>query len=180
MAELPRHRLGDIQRKVLTLHTLRALGECGNLQLIRFMVENDIMNYFDLQTALYELRDAGQVARTPLAADDLYQLTQAGEDTLGMFLHHAPQSLVDRIDQTAPGFRALFDAQREKHAYISHEGQNEYHVTMEITEQRMPLMRIDLSLPTAELAARFRDRWLYSAQDIYDFIIKRLAQEDNE
>ncbi len=178
MAEFPRHRLGDIQRKVLTLHTLRALGECGNLQLISFMVENDIMNYFDLQTALYELRDAGQAARTPQAADDLYQLTPAGEETLNMFLERAPQSLVSRIDEAAPSFRARFDEEREKSARISHEGQNEYHVTMEIMERRMPLMRIDLSLPTAELAARFRDRWPAGAQDIYDFIIKTLAQEE--
>ena len=178
MAEIPRHRLGDIQRKVLTLHTLKALGECSNLQLISFMVENDIMNYFDLQTALYELRDAGHAARTPLQADDLYQLTDAGEETLRMFLERAPQSLVDRVDEAAPSFRARFDEEREKSARISHEGQNEYHVTMEIVEQRMPLMRLDISLPTADLAARFRDRWAASAQDIYDFIIDKLAREE--
>ena len=42
----------------------------------------------------------------------------------------------------------------------------------------MPLMTLDLSLPTAELAARFRDRWMDSAQEIYDFIITRLAGDD--
>ncbi len=178
MADFPRHRLGDIQRKVLTLHTLKTLGECGNLQLISFMVENDIMNYFDLQTALYELRDLGQVARTPLAADDLYQLTPSGEDTLSMFLQDAPASLVERVTQAAPLFKQRFSQEREKSARISHEGQNEYHVTLEIMEQNMPLMRLDISLPTAELAARFRDRWGDSAQDIYDFIIKRLAREE--
>ena len=49
---------------------------------------------------------------------------------------------------------------------------------MQINEQKMPLMTLDLSLPTAELAARFRDRWMDSAQEIYDFIITRLAGSD--
>ena len=59
-----------------------------------------------------------------------------------------------------------------------HDEGNEYHVSMQINEQKMPLMTLDLSLPTAELAARFRDRWMDSAQEIYDFIITRLAGDD--
>lgn len=178
MAEIPRHRLGEVERKTLTLHTLKALGECGNLQLISFMTETDIMNYFDLQTALYDLRDLGQVVRTPQVADDLYQVTPAGEEALHLLLDRVPDSLVQRVNQAAPAFRARFSEEREKSARIAHEGQNEYHVVMELVEQRMPLMRIDLSLPTAELAARFRDRWTGAAQDIYDFIIGRLAGEE--
>ncbi len=176
MAELPQHRLGDIERKVLTLYSIKQLGECGNLQLISFMTECDIMNYFDLQTALFDLRDAGQVARIQQVADDLYEITPAGEEALQMFLSRAPQSLLDRVEMQAPVFRELFSRQREKSARIVHDAGNEYHVSMQINEQRMPLMTIDLSLPTAELAARFRDRWMDSAQDIYDYIIRRLAE----
>lgn len=176
--DLPRHRLGDVERKVLTLHALHALGECGNLQLISFMVENDIMNYFDLQTALYELRDIGQVVRTPHLADDLYQITPAGEEALRLFIDRVPQSMLKKVDDNALAFGAFFHEQREKTARIIHDQHNEYHVSMQIMEKKMPLISIDLSLPTAELAARFRDRWVDNAQDIYDFIIRRLAGED--
>ena len=50
---------------------------------------------------------------------------------------------------------------------------------MQVVEQRMPLMTIDISLPTAELAARFRDRWVGAAQDIYEYIVGRLAGEED-
>lgn len=178
MAEFPRHRLGDVERKVVTLHALHSLGECGNLQLISFMVENDIMNYFDLQAALFALRDSGQAVRTPHLADDLYQITEAGEETLRLFRSRAPDSLMNLVDTAAPGFRARFNEEREKSARIVHDERNEYHVSLAIVEQKMPLMRIDVSLPTAELAARFRDRWAANAQDIYDFIVGRLAGEE--
>ena len=178
MADLPQHRLGEIERKMLTLYSLKKLGECGNLQLIAFMLECDIMNYFDLQTALFDLRDAGQAARSPQVADDLYQITPAGEEALGLFLTRAPQSLLDTVDMQAPLYRERFSRQRERSARIVHDEGNEYHVSMQINEQNMPLMTLDLSLPTAELAARFRDRWMDSAQEIYDFIITRLAGDD--
>jgi hypothetical protein len=177
MADLPQHRLGDIARKVLTLYALDRLGECGNLQLIAFMIDTDIMNYFDLQTALFDLRDAGQVARSPQVADDLYEITPAGEEALALLSSLAPQSLLDKVDETAPLFRERISREREKSARIVHDEGNEYHVSMQINEQKMPLLSIDLSLPTAELAARFRDRWMDNAQDIYEFIIRRLSGE---
>ena len=133
------------------------------------------MNYFDLQTALIDLRDAGQVVRTPQTADDLYAITPAGEEALRLFISHVPQRLLDRADESAPAFREKFDKEREMSSRIVHEGGNEYHVSMQINEQKMPLISIDLSLPTAELAAAFRDRWQSQAQEIYSFIIDRLG-----
>lgn len=177
MAEIPSHRLGDVERKVLTLHTLRELGGCGHLQLIRFMVEHDVMNYFELQSALYDLRETGQAARTPLAADEFYEITVAGEEVLAHFLDRAPRSLRDRVSIQAPLTRARFHQEREKPARISHEGHNQYHVILDIVEQNLPLMSLQISLPTAELAAAYRDRWGEQAQAIYDFIISRLAGE---
>ncbi|MHC1786997.1 MAG: DUF4364 family protein [Christensenellales bacterium] len=167
-----------MESKVLCLYALDVLGPCGNLQLIGFMVETDIMNYFDLQTALYQLRDAGQVARTPQTADDLYQITQSGQETLRLFLQRAPRSAMAAIDRVGPDFRRRILEQRERSARIVHDEHNEYHVILQVTEQQLPLISIDLSLPTPELAARFRDRWAERAQEIYDFIIGRLAGED--
>ncbi|HPA61307.1 MAG TPA: hypothetical protein PLS01_07050, partial [Clostridia bacterium] len=60
MAEVPQYRLGEMERKLLTLQALQTLGSCNNLQLIAFMSENDLMNYFELQLSLYELTQRGQ------------------------------------------------------------------------------------------------------------------------
>ncbi|NLZ88923.1 MAG: DUF4364 family protein [Clostridiales bacterium] len=175
MVELPQHRLGDIQRKVLTLHALERLGACGNLQLIAFMAEYDLMNYFDLQTALFDLREAGQVERTRLPADDVYDITPAGRETLGLFASRVADSVLRAVDEAAPGFRERIRRERELSAVISHEGGNEYHVVLRIVEQQMPLMTIDLSLPTAELAAVFRDNWADKARKVYDAVIRELS-----
>ncbi len=178
MTELPKRRLGEVERKLLTLYALRALGPCTNLQLITFMGETEVMNYFDLQTALFELIRGGLADKTALQGDERYCLTPSGEEAIGLFAQRAVTSAAELIDQMAPAYRARWQREREVFAGISHEGKHEYHVSMGISDGEMPLMRLDLSLPTAALAERFRAAWQQEAQGIYDHILSRLSGQE--
>ncbi|MDD2561531.1 MAG: DUF4364 family protein [Eubacteriales bacterium] len=178
MTRLPQRHLGEVERKLLTLYALRALGPCTNLQLITFMGETEVMNYFDLQTALYELLSGGLIDRAPMKGDERYTLTRAGEGAIALFAQRAVTRDTDTIDEKAPAYRARWQREREVFAGISHEGQHEYHVSMGISDGEMPLMRLDLSLPTAALAERFRAAWQEEAQGIYDHVLRRLSGEE--
>lgn len=178
MAEIPRYRLDGLEGKLLTLHTLKSLGPCGNLQLIAFMAEHDLMNYFDLQAALYDLTRRGQVIREQVPGDDVYTITQEGEEALALFVTRLGESTLNKVDDAVPAFRERLRQERELFAHISHEGRNEYHTRVGISEGGMQLMQLDLSLPTADLAERFRANWAARARDIYDYIIANLSGED--
>ncbi len=175
MTELPKRRLGEVERKLLTLYALRALGPCTNLQLITFMGETEVMNYFDLQTALYELLTGGMVDKAALEGDERFSLTPSGEEAIHLFAQRAVTSAVSVIDEKAPAYRARWQLEREVFARIGHEGRQEYHVTMGLTDGGMVLMKLDLSLPTAALAERFRASWQREAQGIYHHILGRLS-----
>ena len=178
MAELPQYRLGDLERKLLTLYTLRELGSCTNLQLIAFMVENDLMNYFDLQAALHELCQSSQIRKDSILGDDRYEITPLGDEAIGLFIKRLGSSAIERVEKAAPDFKEKIRRQRELFASISHAGRNEYHTQMGIAEGGMQLLHLDLSLPTAELAERFRSAWPNRAHEIYSFILSRLSGED--
>ena len=178
MAEIPQYRLGETEGKLLTLYALHELGPCSNLQLISFMAENDLMNYFDVQAALYDLALRGQVIKEKLPGDDRYTITPEGEEAISLFMGRLGDSALTRVELAAPAFREQLRRQRELHADISHEGRNEYHALMDISEGGMRLMHLDLSLPTPELADRFRASWAGKAREIYDFIIKSLSGEE--
>ena len=178
MAELPQYRLGDLERKLLALFALRELGPCTNLQLITFMVENDLMNYFDLQAALHDLTLGRQVSKEAVPGDDRYAITPAGEEAIGLFVQRLGGSRLERAEAAAPAFREKMRLERELFASISHAGRNEYHAAMGISEGGMQLLRLDLSVPTAELAERFRAAWAWNAQEIFGFILSRLSGED--
>ena len=177
MAELPVFRLGETERKLLALFAVSELGPCTNLQLIAFMAETDLMNYFDLQSALYDLTRGGQLLREPERGDDRYLLTPLGEEAISLFSQRVGTSVLETIRAAAPGFRVRLKRERELFAEISHEGRNEYHARMGVAEGGMRLMALDLSLPTAELAERFRGNGAQMARDIYDYIINRLSGE---
>ncbi len=178
MAEIPQFRLGELESKLLTLHTLHELGTCTNLQLIAFMAQSDTMNYFDLQQALYDLTQRGQVTKEAVFGDDRYTITDKGEEAIGLFLGRLGESVLTKVNLAVPAFREQMRRQRELYAGISHEGRNEYHAQMGIQEGSMRLMHLDLSLPTAELAGRFSENWQGKAREIYDFIFKTLSGED--
>ncbi|NLE69737.1 MAG: DUF4364 family protein [Clostridiales bacterium] len=178
MAEVPQYRLGEVERKLLTLYALRELGPCNNLQLIAFMTENDLMNYFDLQLALYELAQRGQVLKEPVCGDERYTITPEGEQATELFVSRLGESALVKLRAAVPDFSERMRKERELFAQISHESRNEYHAQMGIAEGGMQLLRLDLSLPTAELADRFRAAWAENAREIYDFIINRLSGED--
>lgn len=178
MAEIPQYRLGETEGKLLTLYALHELGPCSNLQLISFMAENDLMNYFDLQAALYELALRGQVIKEKLPGDDRYTITPEGEEAISLFMGRLGDSSLLRVRLAAPDFRERLRRQRELYANVSHESRSEYHALMGISEGGMRLLHLDLSLPTAELADRFRGNWGGKAREIYDFIIRSLSGED--
>ena len=177
MAELTQYRLGEVERKMMTQYALRELGPCSNLQLIAFMTENDLMNYFDLQSSLYELSRGGQLLKDPVKNDEYYTITPQGEDAISFFSLRLSDSALSRVDAAAPLFRKQMRRDRELFSSINHEGRNEYHALLGIKEGGMELLRLDLSMPTAELAERFRAAWPEKAKEIYDLILSSLSGE---
>lgn len=177
MTDLPQHRLDSLERKLLILHALDALGECGNLQLISFMAESGLMHYYDLQGGLWELKEDGQVVAVRRDADEYYSLTPAGREALALFSARVARSVRDTIDQAAAPFSEKLRRQRELSAQVAHEGGSEYHVLLRIVEHGMPLLGLDISVPTAQMAAQMRERWPACAQAVYDAVIKTLLEQ---
>lgn len=179
MPDIPEHRMSDLEKQMVVLYALDKLGETTNLQLIDFFHQSDVIGYFDLQLTLYRLCDGGQAASEPLRGDYLYRLTEAGHQALAMFQKSLPASALRVIDEEAPLFKERFTAQKETPARIEHDEGQEYHAVMEINERKMNLLRLSLSLPTPELAARCCEKWGKNAQKIYDFIVETLSKEDD-
>ena len=177
MTQLPRQFLGDMERKIYALYMLRELGPIPNLQLIAFAMEHQVMNYFDLQTALHSLVEQGQATRHPIPGDEVYAITPEGLEAITLFAGRAGQSALLVIQEKAPAFRQKMKQERELFARIHHQGQQEYHAQMGIQEGDMALLRLDLSLPTAALADKMAKAWPARAREIYDYLLSVLSQE---
>ena len=82
---MERKTVSQGEQKLLILLALQQLGGVTQLQLLRFMVEEDFMNYFVLQLNLCELEEMGQVCMTHQLLGSLYELTEQGRYMLDNF-----------------------------------------------------------------------------------------------
>ncbi|MDO5022157.1 MAG: DUF4364 family protein [Eubacteriales bacterium] len=180
MSEYPKHVLTDTETQILILKTVHNFGEISHFQLIDFMSYSGIMNYFSLCQGLVRLKNGGQIYATKFDNDEIYRTTPAGEQALSLFISHGMDSAVDKINYLTNTLKDKYKREREITHDIIHEKDREYHVVLSLNEQYMPLLKLDISLPTSELANAYAKNWPKKAQFIYETIIKTLSEEEQK
>ena len=174
----PPRRAPDNEQKLIVLYCLRELGPCTELQLLGFLFEHYVMNYFDMMIALSDLCARGQAARTKKRAGYLYQLTEAGGEALRLFGGRVPKSVQSLVAEHGPALRQQFRQELHSHQEIRQTDRGEFEVTLSATEQDMDLMRLQLTLPSRELAQQLAERWPRKAAEIYEGVIRALTEEE--
>jgi len=174
----PPRRAPKQEQKLVVLSCLCRFGPCTELQLLQFLVENDLMNYFDMMFALNELCDQGQAARARARAGYRYELTEAGREALALFGARVPGSVKKLLEETGGQWQSRFQREAQSHAEIRQTDRGEYEITLEVTDQDTALMTLRLALPSRELAARIAEAWPGKAAEMYDTVIRLLAEEN--
>lgn len=179
MTDLPPHRLGMVESRMMVLLALDKLGASTNLQLIAFFFETDLMNYFELQTALHDLKESGEVSAHALTADEMFTISPQGSQALAMFEGRIAPSLRTALVEAVPGFLSRARQQAELPTRIDRDSGQAYRVTLQVVEQGTPALQVQVNLPTHELAKRFADAWPKQAHAIYEHILHTLSQEES-
>ncbi len=174
----PPRRAPDDEQRLIVLRCLDQLGPCTELQLLQFLFEYDLMNYFDMMFALNDLCDRGQAARTRKGAGWLYAATAAGEEALGLFGGRVPQSVNALLRQHGAEWRRRFRREAQSLADIQQTPRGEYELTLRVVEQDMDMMTLSFSLPARDMARQLADRWPRRAGKIYAEIFRMLTEPD--
>ncbi len=173
----PPRRAPDNEQKLIVLYCLSQFGPCTELQLLQFLFGNDLMNYFDMMIALSDLCARGQAVRTKKRAGYLYQPTEAGLEALGLFGGRIPASVQSLVSENAPALRERFRQELHSQQQIRQTQRGEYEVSLTAMEQDMDLMRLELTLPTRELASQLAEKWPRKAAEVYETVFRILTEE---
>ena len=173
----PPRRAPDDEQRLIVLCSLAHLAPCTELQLLQFLCEHDLMNYFDMMFALAELCDRGQAVRAPKRAGYQYAITDAGREALALFGSRVPRSVQDILARTAPQWRRRFQEEGQAQTRIEQTRDGEYELTLTVMEQEKDMMRLSLSLPSRELAHQLAAQWPGKASEIYETVIRLLSEE---
>ena len=174
---MPARQPSMTEQKLVTLHALDRLGPATALQLLRFMVENGLMDYIALQLSTAELDEMGLLRKLPHALGALYAPSAKGYEALKLFQSRIPHSRAAEIDGIAPAWKRRFREEKQVLADWEHTPSGEYAARLRLLEGELSLLDVRVSLPTREQANRVCRRWPIAANQLYAHLMRVLGED---
>ena len=177
---MERKHVPDSEQKLVILYALHRLGPVTGIQLLQFLVEEDLMNYFIMQLNLCELQEQGQIAERPHPFGTLLEVTEAGEFTLESFDQRIPASRREQIDSICGVWRGLFLTEQQTLAESFPFSDGGLCVRLRLLEGETTLVDLLVTLPGVSHITQLTQRWRAGAQEIYSAISQLLGSGYSE
>lgn len=171
---MERRRVPETENKLVILYALQLLDPVTGMQLIQFLAEMDLMNYFTMQLSLADMEEQGQITRHAHPLGGMLEPTEEGRFTLRSFTSRIPRSRRLRMDREAPAWRERFRAEQMAPAEVLDRSGRELTIRLQLLEGASVLM--DLLLHGSDLPdAYIERRWQQAAQATYQQILAALT-----
>ncbi|MCI9272194.1 MAG: DUF4364 family protein [Dorea sp.] len=161
--------------KLIILYMLdRVDFPLSNSQISDFMLNKEYTTYFKLQQALSELADAGFIREEPVRNRTLYNLTDDGASTIGLFRKNISQAIRQDVNDYLK--EKQFELKNEvsvKSDYYRNTNR-EYSVRCQVIEGALPLIDLTITVPSEEEAKTISKNWYQKNQEIYAQIMASL------
>ncbi len=143
-----------------------------------FTWDKAIMEYFDLSGVLMELLEDKYITKKFYRNEEALALTDSGEAAYLYFKNRVPYSIRERVD-SAIG-RLKYDQLADPSmvsAEVMPAAEEQYMAKCSITEDRVPLMELSLTMGRKFEAQKVADYFREHAQEIYEGILKLCTEE---
>ena len=173
---MERKVIPETENRLVILYALSRLGPVTGMQLLRYMVELDLMNYITLQLSLGELEEQRQIARRAHPCGELWEMTEEGRFALESFERRVPQSRRERMDQAALSYQPRFRQEQLAPADAVTLSDGSACVRLRLMEERAAMMDVMLYMPAAEVPTVLEERWHACAQEVYEAVMSALTE----
>ncbi len=170
---MERRRIPETENKLILLYALRALGPVTGMQLIQFLAELDLMNYFTMQLSLSDMEKQGQIETRAHPLGSLMDITPEGAFTLESFTGRIPRSRRQLIDQEAPAWQERFRSEQMAPTEAVTGPEGVPGARLKLLESGAVLMDVTLlgnDVPRTQL----EQRWRQTAPAVYQEVTRRL------
>lgn len=172
---MERKHIPESENKLTILYALRLLGPCTAMQLLQFLVEEDLMNYFTMQLSLSDMHHQGQLTQRVHPIGDLLCLTPEGAYAIESFAHRIPLSRRQLMDAAAPRWREQFRLEQLAPAdsFTLQDGRT--CLRLRLMENDASLLDMLLTLPQGTPFTFLEKRWRSAAQAVYNTVTLTLS-----
>lgn len=173
---MERRNITEAETKLVLLYALDRLGPVTNQQLLQFLAELDLMDYFTMQLNLAELTEQGQVTPVEHPLGTLLCIAPAGAYALEVFTQRIPASRRTVIDEHAPVYRESFRLDQQTPAQSSVPVGSGIGIRLCLMEGDSMLLDLLMRLQDADTPVFLQKRWRMAAQGVYEAINLLLSQ----
>lgn len=174
---MERKVIPESEYRLTILYASGCLGPVTDAQLLRFMVELDLMNYITLRLTLGELEAQGQMTRRAHPCGELWELTAEGRFAMESFGRRIPRSRRERMDRAADVYRTRFRQERLAPADAVALPDGQVCLRLRLTEERAALMDVLLYMPAQQAPTMLEERWQACAQQVYEAVMAALTED---
>lgn len=148
-----------------------------NAQLSNLILEKEYTNYFNIQTAISELEEAGLIKGETIRNSSYFVITPEGSETLSFFNREISDAIKEEI---LAYLRENRYELREEVSTVSdfyEAKKGEYIAHCFVREGDSKIVEVNLSVPTEDEAAAICRNWKDKSQAVYAYLMKMLMSE---
>lgn len=165
------------ENKLLLLHIVDKINlPISNIQLTEIVLENKLINYFTLQEYIEELISSGLLNKVNQNNKDRLVISDKGKEVLSLFKNRLSKEELLKLDSYIDNKMNLIKKEATVFADYTIENSNSYVVTLNASENNIPLIEVKLTVASNKQARELCDKWKENPSDLYTKIIKALTE----
>lgn len=171
----------QLKYKIIILYIIDQFSiPLTNQQLTDFILEHDVMNYFDLQQYLTDLVDTSMLEYSMSEGERYYIITESGRDTIELFSDRVSQTLRRTFNDSIDMKKKSFVIKTNITADYYKEDENDYVVHLSVKEGIYTLMDIKVNVVSNKDAKHICENWEKRAQYLYGDILNKLIDDTEQ
>ncbi len=168
----------QVKNKIIILQVLSTFGvPLTNNETTEFILENELINYFELQQYLSDLIEAKMIELNCSENEERYYLTDNGKKTLHYFNNRLTQDLRRTINDKVESKKLRIIAKTNISADYFRLDNDEYLVELKVEENNSTLMNLQLNIISNKHAKLICEKWEKEAHFLYGDILGLLINE---
>lgn len=144
-------------------------------QITDIVLENNLINYFDLQQCLVELEESKMIVR--FGNKEMYKATEMGLKTVELFISRIDSKIRSTIENYILKNKEKIILETQVRSDIIKKSNTEYIVNLKVVEKDIELINLSLNVVSSEQAKLICSNWENKYYQVYDQIMNILIKK---
>ena len=154
------------QHKLIILYIINGADRLfSSDELSKFILENNLINYFFLQQYIKELKDTKLL--TLDNENKHYHITKDGSAALDLFISKIPEDIIVVINSELANFKKNKLNEQSVHSDYYTDDYGRFYVDLSLVENSLSIFSLNFEVPTEEYAINICRQFKESPDDIY-------------